>query len=90
MIHVVIVAAIIVVFAAGLCGHVAQPFPLTSAWRTVQAWRTRETRRAPAGATNSPSSDSADARPAPRPSRGRTATRPMWAHSQPLDYDEAA
>ena len=90
MIHVVIVAAIIVVFAAGLCGHVAQPFPPAQVWRTLRARQARTRHCVPAGATNSPSGDSADARPAPRPSRGRTATRPMWAHNQPLNYDEAA
>jgi len=88
VIDVVIVAAAIVTLAAGLCGHATQPFPLTQAWRTVTAWRTRETRCTPAGATNALSRDSADTEPAPNATQRRT--RPLWSHSQPLDYDEAA
>ena len=42
----------------------------------------------PAGATNTPSGDSADTGTLPSAVEGRS--RPSWSHSQPPNYDEAA
>lgn len=78
MIDVLAVVAVIVALAAGLCGHAAQPFPLAPAWRWLCA------RLAASNAPKVP-----EVHPIPeRPACART--RPLWAHSQPLDYDEAA
>lgn len=56
--------------------------------RGVRARRHPEDSCTPAGATNTPSGDSADTGTPPRPAQGRS--RPSWSHSQPPDYDEAA
>lgn len=76
MIDVLAITAIITALAAALCGHATQPFPLTPIWRRLTA-------RLPAPhATETPRSH-------PAPQRAAR-SRPLWAHTQPLDYDEAA
>ena len=69
--------AAILTLAAIACG----------AWGVRAVWR----RCAPVSRPQSPSCDSRATTAPPGPARGRTARRtPSWAHTQPLDYDEAA
>ncbi|WP_328436948.1 hypothetical protein OHA71_06590 [Streptomyces sp. NBC_00444] len=71
--------ALVVAVAAPLCGHQGQPFPLARAARCALAWRPQKRSR-----------DSRATTGAERPADGRMRARPTWAHSQPLDYEEAA
>jgi hypothetical protein len=77
---VVVYLVMVVAVAAVCCGHQGQPFPipLRGPWRHL---------RAPQGRFR----DSRDAERDLRPTESRTAPRtPHWAHTQPLDYQEAA
>jgi hypothetical protein len=80
---VVAFVAAVVALTAALCGHQGQPFPPARWWRAARC--------ALAGAPQGPSGGSRAVPEAPGASRGRTAPRtPTWAHSQPIDYGEAA
>jgi hypothetical protein len=69
--------ALVVACTALLCGHQGQPFPLHGAWRYLTApRRVFRASRVTTGAYN--------------PAGGRLRPRPLWAHSQPLDYEETA
>jgi hypothetical protein len=69
--------ALVVACTALLCGHQGQPFPLHGAWRHLTA--PRRVFRASRVTTGAHS-----------PADGRTTVRPLWAHTQPLDYQETA
>jgi hypothetical protein len=69
--------ALVVACTALLCGHPGQPFPLHGAWRYLTApHRAARASRVATGAHS--------------PADGRLRPRPLWAHTQPLDYEEAA
>jgi hypothetical protein len=67
-----------VAFAALLCGHHGQDWPLAGVWGWLYARLS-----AP-----QPSDTAREPRTAPRPAQGRPA--PSWATQQPIDYEEAA
>jgi hypothetical protein len=69
--------ALVVACTALLCGHPGQPFPLHAAWRRL--WAPRRVLRASRATTGAHS-----------PEGGHTRPRPIWAHSQPLTYEETA
>jgi hypothetical protein len=69
--------ALVVACTALLCGHPGQPFPL----RAACAWL--RGRLSASHAPQAPGFTRAAQRPAERP-------LPAWAHTQPLDYEEAA
>jgi hypothetical protein len=85
----VFVAAVVAVTAA-VCGHQGQPFPPACWWRTVRvALGSRKALKAPL-APSEPESDQIPDLPAERRSGSQPHRTPTWAHSQPLDYQEAA
>ncbi|NUU26025.1 MAG: hypothetical protein HOV68_31680 [Streptomycetaceae bacterium] len=60
---------------------------VTGAWGVRAAWR----HCGPASRPQSPSGDSRDAAQAPSAPQSRSRRPvPSWAHTQPLDYEEAA
>jgi hypothetical protein len=81
---------LVVTLPALLLGHQGQDFPPLLWWRTLKARRAREARCAPAGALHSPSRLPDSLRGAPRASQKPSRPAPSWAHTQPLDYEEAA
>lgn len=81
---------LVVVLPALLLGHQGQDWPLAGAWRAVRArWPRRGALRG-LGAPHSPSRDSSVATQALRASQGPSRRAPSWAHTQPLDRQEAA
>jgi hypothetical protein len=76
------VAATVAVTAA-VCGHQGQPFPPACWWRAARSALAGRPHRASGGSRVVPD--------APEPAQRCTAPRtPAWAHTQPLDYEEAA
>ena len=67
--------ATVLAIAALACGHQGQDWPLAGVWRHIpRPSWARGRLRARIYATR----------------HRRQRTRPLWAHSQPLDYEEAA
>ena len=84
---------LVVVLPALLLGHQGQHWPLAGAWWAVRARQPREARCTPAGAPQTPAPVIRATEAATDALRPRTAPRrpvPSWAHTQPLDHEEAA
>lgn len=82
---------LVVVIPAILLGHHGQDFPPLAWRRTIRARQARARGCAPVSRPQSPSRLPRDLRGAPEPAQSRTRRPvPSWAHTQPLDYEEAA
>lgn len=81
--------ALVVVVPALLLGHQGQDWPLKLR-RPHKARQPREAACAPLCGPQSPARLPGSLRGAPEASQRRPRPTPSWAHTQPLDYEEAA
>ncbi|HEY9353650.1 MAG TPA: hypothetical protein VIP28_10380 [Nocardioides sp.] len=91
MIAVLAFVALTVTIPALLLGHQGQDWPLRGPWRWLRARMPRRGPQAPVCGPQSPSRLPRGLRDAPEPAQSRSRRpAPSWAHTQPLDYEEAA